>query len=49
MAVVNFEIYKVLGTLSENKMGGKNSLLAPVGVVIILNSTFVPGIVNITV
>lgn len=49
MAVVNFEIYKVLGTLSENKMGGKSNLLAPVGGVIILNSTFVPGTVNIMV
>ena len=45
MAVINFEIFKVIGTLSEDKDG----LHAQAGGNIILNLIFVLGIANIQV
>lgn len=49
MAVINFEIFKVIGTLSEDKDGWKNNLHAQAGGNIILNLIFVLGIANIQV
>ena len=47
MAVINFEIFKVIGTLSEDKDGWKKQLTCTSWANIILSLTFVLGIVNI--
>ena len=47
MAVINFEIFKVIGTLSEDKDGWKKQLTCLAGANTILSLTFALGIVNI--